>query len=116
MLKVMCAQEGTGPMTSLAGSPRGAPFRQGLDIIEQAHRLGGAKLKLASLSGPSSGMSLYQHDWKLGRYPTYKLGDIHQFRLQSLPYQACCICVLPKTHEDCAKCNSAAAAGCIGSI
>ena len=43
-------------MASLSNSPRGAAVRQGLDIIEQAHRLGGgAKLRMAGPVAPSSG-------------------------------------------------------------
>ena len=47
-------------MASLASSPKGAPVRQGLEFIEYAHRLGGAKLKLASAGGPPSGKHFRQ--------------------------------------------------------
>ena len=51
MFKVVCCQqEARGPLTSLISSPRGAAVRQGLEIIEQAHRMGGPKIKLP-LSG-----------------------------------------------------------------
>ncbi len=51
-------QGGTGTMADLRDSPRAADVRQGLDMIEHAHRLGGAKFK--SASGASSGRCFCQ--------------------------------------------------------
>jgi len=51
----LCKQEAKDPVTSLSSSPRGAAVRQGLDIIDKAHRMGDAKLKLAESASFSSG-------------------------------------------------------------
>ena len=42
-------------LRSLSNSPRGAAVRQGLEIIEQAHQQGGAKLQLGSMGEQSPG-------------------------------------------------------------
>ena len=42
-------------LRSLSNSPRGAAVRQGLEIIEQAHQQGGAKLQLDLRGEQSSG-------------------------------------------------------------
>ena len=42
-------------LKNLSNSPRGAAVRQGLDIIEQAHQQGGAKLQLGAMGEQSSG-------------------------------------------------------------
>ena len=48
-------------LKSLCNSPRGAAVRQGLEIIEQAHQQGGAKLQLGAMGEQSSGDHFFRH-------------------------------------------------------